>query len=61
MVVAALMRHHSATLEDALWYLGSSRPGATPSHAVISMLAGLEEDMFGRQITDVDSLWYLEE
>ena len=57
VVLAALMRHYSATLEDCLWYLSASRPGVSLSANVVKMLASLEEEMFGRQVTDVESLW----
>ena len=57
VVLAALMRHYSATLEDCLWYLSASRPGVNLSHNVVRMLVSLEEEMFGRQVTDIDSLW----
>jgi len=61
VVIAALMRHHTATLEDALWFVHSSRPGVSISPLVLRMLASLEEEMFGRQITDIDSLWCYDE
>jgi len=61
VVIAALMKHYSATLEDCLWYLTSSRPGVSLSPFVMRMLVSLEEEMFGRQITDVESLWCFDE
>ena len=61
VVVAPLMRHHSATLEDCLWFLTSARPGLSLSGQTVGVLAGLEEEMFGRQITDIDSLWCIDE
>jgi len=61
VVVAALMRHHSATIEDCLWFLTSARPGLSLSSQTVEVLVGLEEEMFGRQITDIDSLWCIDE
>ena len=61
VVIAALMRFYSATLEDCLWYLTSSRTGVNLSPFVIRMLSTLEEDMFGATVTDVDSLWCFDE
>jgi len=57
VVLAALMRHFSATLEDCLWYLTNSRPGVNLTSSVVRMVASLEEEMFGRQLTETDSLW----
>jgi len=61
VVVAALMKHYTATLEDCLWYVHSSRPGVNISSLAIRMLASIEEEMFGRQVTDLDSLWCFDE
>jgi len=61
VVIAALMRIHSATLEDCLWYLCSSRPGVNLSPFVIRMLSSVEEEMFGKVITEIDSLWLFDE
>ena len=61
IVIAALMRHHTSMLKDALWFVHSSRPGVSISPLVLRMLASLEEEMFGRQITDIDSLWCYDE
>jgi len=57
VVVAALMRHCTATLEDCLWLLHCSRPGVDISPQWLSLLAKLEEELFGRPVTDLDSLW----
>jgi len=57
VVVAALMRHFTATLEDCLWLLHSSRPGVHISSPWLLLLSRLEEELFGRPVTDLDSLW----
>lgn len=61
VAVAALMRHCSATLEDCLWLVHSSRPGVAISPAWLLLLARLEEDLFGRPVTDLESLWCREQ
>ena len=61
VVAAALMRQHSTTVEDSLWFLTTARPGLSLSGQTLQMLLGLEEEMFGRQITDIDSLWCIDE
>ena len=60
VAVAALMKHCSATLEDCLWLVHSSRPGIDLSLAWIQLLANSEQELFGRMITDLDSLWWKE-
>ena len=57
VVTAALMRLQQATLEDCLWYLHTCRPEVNISNNVIRILACLEEEMFGRQLSDVSALW----
>lgn len=61
VVIAALMKHYTATLEDCLWFVHSSRPGVSISTMAVRMLASIEEEMFGRQITDLESLWCFDE
>lgn len=57
VVVAALMRHCSATLEDCLWLLHCCRPGVEISNAWLNLLLKMEEELFGKIVTDLDSLW----
>jgi len=61
VVVAALMQHCTATLEDCLWLLHFSRPGVDISAPWLTLLLKLEEQLFGRQVTDLDSLWCKED
>ena len=61
VVIAALMKHYTATLEDCLWFVHSSRPGVSISTMAIRMLASIEVEMFGRQVTDLESLWCFDE
>jgi len=61
VVIAALMKHYTATLEDCLWFVHSSRPGVSISTMAIRMLSTIEEEMFGKQITDLESLWCFDE
>lgn len=61
VVIAALMKYYTATLEDCLWFVHSSRPGVSISTMAIRMLITIEEEMFGRQITDLQSLWCFDE
>lgn len=60
VVVAVLMQHNTASLEDALWFVHNSRPGVEISCAWLNLLSRLEEDMLGKKITDLDSLWWKE-
>ena len=57
VVTAALMRLQQATLEDSLWYLETCRPGVSLSSPVVQILATLEQEMFGRPLSDVSALW----
>jgi len=61
VVIAALMKHYTATLEDCLWYVHCSRPGVCISSMAVRMLASIEEEIFGRQVTDLESLWCYDE
>jgi len=61
VVIAALMKYYTATLEDCLWFVHSSRPGVSISTMAIRMLITIEEEMFGKQITDLQSLWCFDE
>ena len=57
VVTAALMRLQQATLEDCLWYLETCRPGVNISTNVLRTLANIEQEMFGKQLSDVSALW----
>lgn len=57
VVTAALMQHYSASLEDCMWYVEHSRPGVGLSTPWLRILLRLEEEMFGRNITDAETLW----
>lgn len=57
VVVAALMKKFSVSLDEALWYVHNSRPGVEINSAWLILLSRLEEEMFGKQLTDLESLW----
>ena len=57
VVTGALMRLQQATLEDCLWFLETCRPGVSISSNLLRTLANIEQEMFGRQLSDVSALW----
>jgi len=57
VVVAALMHYFTASLEDCLWFVENSRTGIDLNAQWISILMKLEEDIFGKNISDQDTLW----
>jgi len=57
VAAAALMRSYTATLEDCLWLVSTSRPGIRISPPWLTLLSRLEEEQFGRAVTDLESLW----
>ena len=57
VVTAALMRLQQATLEDCLWFLETCRAGVNISSNLLRTLANIEQELFGRQLSDVSALW----
>jgi len=57
VAAAALMRRYTATLEDCLWFLHTTRPGVSISPDPGQMLAQLELEMFGKQLSDLQVIW----
>jgi len=57
VVIAALMQYKTASLEDSLLYVETSRYGIQLSSQWIRILLRLEEDIFGMNLTDIDTLW----
>lgn len=57
VVAAALIQMYTTSLEDSLCYVETSRSGVGLSSQWIRILLRLEEDIFGKNITDIDTLW----
>jgi len=57
VVTAALIQMFTTSLEDSFYYVESSRSGVGLSCQWIRTLLRLEEDIFGKNITDIDTLW----
>eukprot|EP00088_Acartia_fossae_P035887 TRINITY_DN37003_c0_g1_i1.p1 TRINITY_DN37003_c0_g1~~TRINITY_DN37003_c0_g1_i1.p1 ORF type:complete len:371 (+),score=52.63 TRINITY_DN37003_c0_g1_i1:180-1292(+) len=57
VVIASLMVHHTATLEDSLYFVAYSRPGLCLSNQRMRILWELENEMFGKNITELETLW----
>jgi len=58
IVVAFLMHRFTVSLEDALWYVNSSRLGVEIRSEWLYLLSSLEVEIFGKPLTDIESLWW---
>ncbi|XP_023325493.1 uncharacterized protein LOC111699140 [Eurytemora carolleeae] len=57
VITSALMSSYSVSLEDSLGFVENSRPGVRLSNPWLRILLKLEEEMFGLNITDIETLW----
>jgi len=57
VAAAALIEMYTTSLEDSLCFVETSRSGVGLSSQWIRILLRLEEDIFGKNITDIDTLW----
>ena len=58
VIIAYLMYTFICTLDDAMYYVKAMRSGLLVSDNLLAQLSAYEEDLFGRQLTDIGDLYY---
>ncbi|XP_077999643.1 dual specificity protein phosphatase 16-like [Glandiceps talaboti] len=58
ITIAYLMKYHGWSLQDAQNYLKERRPCISPNKGFLAQLSKFEEELFGRRLSNIDSIWY---